>query len=119
MLMSPANMQEYVNALSNLLPSGHVQLSESAAQTVTVLTQEAVRASFKRLNKIASLHVFYINTLHPHVLMHEGAMKYICLPFWFCDAPMAPCICLPYLNSSQEMQLVRDSTFLNQILIAR
>lgn len=51
MLMSPANMQEYVNALSNLLPSGHVQLSESAAQTVTVLTQEAVRASFKRLNK--------------------------------------------------------------------
>ncbi|KAK9905590.1 hypothetical protein WJX75_002604 [Coccomyxa subellipsoidea] len=35
--------KEYVNALSNLLPSGHVQLSESAAQTVTVLTQEATQ----------------------------------------------------------------------------
>ena len=31
-----------MNALSNLLPSGHVQLSESAAEAVTRLALEAV-----------------------------------------------------------------------------
>lgn len=45
-------MQEYVNALSNLLPSGLVQLSETAAHAVTRLALEAVSKQVSSLAPI-------------------------------------------------------------------
>lgn len=51
-----SSVQEYVNALSNLLPSGHVQLSETAAQAVTRLAMEAVSAALALLQLYARKH---------------------------------------------------------------